>query len=215
MPDLDWNKRWGEQAKDFQNGDEYFNRQKIYGYQWGDPKAANYSASFVLPEYLQEYSQHANTILEIGPGGGRYSQFLGNCEDLYLVEYNTEFFPILEDLLQKEPCKKHYIASGGAEMPGVPEQSVDFVFSFDCFVHLDEPLIRGYLDEIKRVIKPDGISVIHYADKRKKGAQAQGSNFSDMTPDKMKSLLQEHGFQIVKEDTERISHSAIAAFRLA
>jgi SAM-dependent methyltransferase len=211
MPDLDWNKRWGEQAKAFLEGDKYFNQHEIYGYQWGDPHQT--SAAFIVPEYLQEYLRPEFTVLEIGPGGGRYTQFLGDCKKLYMVEYNTQFFPILKNLLSHSPAEKHYIRSPGCSFAEVPSGSIDFVFSFDCFVHLDIPLIEGYLSEIKRVLASKGIAVIHYADKRKPMAQKQGTNFSPTTPEIMHRLLNEAGFSIIKEDTERISHSAIVAFR--
>lgn len=210
MPDLEWNKRWGEQAENFQTGTGYFNKHKVYGYQWGDPRAEGYSAKFVLEEFLKPNAAGASTILEIGPGGGRYSQFLQDCDKLYLVEYNTQFFPILDELLKDLRAQRHYIASPGCAMPGVLDNTVDLVFSFDCFVHLDEPLIDGYLSEIARVLRPDGRAVIHYADKTKAAAQEQGSNFSDMTPDKMKTLFTVHGLKVINEDTTRISHSSIA-----
>lgn len=212
MPNLDWNKRWGNQAEAFSDGDEYFNRNKIYGYQWGDPLKT--TAKFVVPEYILEYLTDESVVLEIGPGGGRYSQFLVNSKKLYMVEYNPQFFPILEKLLEGSPSERVYVQSPGSSLPGIPDRSIDFLFSFDCFVHLDIDLINGYLEEISRVLKLDGIAVIHYADKRKELAQKKGTDFANTTPEIMEEILKAQGFQIKKHDTERISHSAIVAFSL-
>jgi ubiquinone/menaquinone biosynthesis C-methylase UbiE len=95
----------------------------------------------------------------------------------------------------------------------VPDKSVDFVFSFDCFVHLDLPLIETYLREIRRVLRsPESIAVLHYADQRKPLAQEKGTSFSPTDPTIMRRLVEAAGLKILAEDTERISHSAIMAF---
>jgi ubiquinone/menaquinone biosynthesis C-methylase UbiE len=212
MPDLQWNKRWGEQALLFKTGESYFAKHPIYGYQWGDPHKT--SSHFVLDEYIRPYVHQCSTVCEIGPGGGRYSQFLAECNTLYLVEFNVEFFDILSVVLADSFCLKRFIQSPGSSLPGVPSQEIDFLFSFDCFVHLDIPLILGYLHEIRRVLKPSGVAVVHYADKTKPGAQQQGANFSNTTPAIFNDLLAQVGFSVVKEDTSRISHSAIVAFQI-
>lgn len=212
MPDLDWNKRWGEQAKQYKQGDPYFAKHKIYGYQWGNPLET--TANFVPAEFIGPYLANDSVVCEIGPGGGRYSQYLQSAKQLYLVEYNTEFFELLGTVLKDSTCEKIYVHSPGSSLPGIQDKSIDLVFSFDCFVHLDIPLIKGYLEEIKRVLKPSAVAVIHYADKTKPAAQAQGTNFSNTTPEIFRQLLDEFGFSIIKEDTARISHSAIVAFRV-
>lgn len=211
MPDLEWNKRWGGQAKQFKAGEPYFSRHKIYGYQWGDPSTT--SANFVPQEFIFPFINNESVVCEIGPGGGRYTQFLLNAKILYLVEYNEEFFEILRRQFEDFKCEKIYIKSPGSSLPGVADHSVDFVFSFDCFVHLDINLIREYLLEIKRVLNSSGIAVIHYADKTKIAAQKQGTNFSDTTPEIFRNILNEYGATIVNEDVDRISHSAIVAFK--
>lgn len=211
MPDLKWNRRWGEQARQYAEGHPYFSKHSMYGLQWGHPLHG--TAKFVVPEYIQPRMVDADTVLEIGPGGGRYTQFLLDCSHLILVEYNTEFFAILEELYGDKGPKLSFVTSDGSSLPGVPDQSVDFVFSFDCFVHLDIPLIRGYLADIGRVLAPDGYAVIHYADKNKEAAQKQGSNFSPTTSEKMRELVTEAGYEITKEDIKRISHSSIMEIR--
>jgi SAM-dependent methyltransferase len=48
----------------------------------------------------------------------------------------------------------------------VPDASLDFVWSFDSVVHMDPPVVRAYLREIGRVLRPGGSAVVHHADKR-------------------------------------------------
>ena len=199
------------QARQYSEGDASFAKHSMYGLQWGHPLQG--SGRFVVPEYVEPRMAEADTVLEIGPGGGRYTQYLLDCSYLILVEYNTEFFPILEDLFSGKGPELSFVTSDGASLPGVPDKTVDFVFSYDCFVHLDIPLIEGYLSEIARVLAPHGRAVIHYADKTKEMAQKQGANFSPTTPETMRGLVEAAGFEITKEDTQRISHSAIMDIR--
>src|SRR5262249_21653536 len=150
-------------------GDAYFSQHKIYGYQWGDPLKS--SASFVIPEYIEHFLKPNGTTVEIGPGGGRYSQFLLRSGKIIFVEYIAEFFYILNDKFLGSCTNLEFIHSKDCSLDGIPQNSVDFVFSFDCFVHLDIDLIEKYLTEIGKVLKADGIAVIHYADARKELAQ--------------------------------------------
>ena len=151
--------------------------------------------------------------LEIGPGGGRYSQFLKASGKCIFVEYNPEFFPILRRMFEDFKCAIQCIHSTDCSFREVPDNSVDFVFSFDCFVHLDLQLIETYLKEIKRVLRsPESIAVIHYSDQRKKLAQEKGTSFAPNDPTIMRNLVEGAGLKILSEDTERISHSAIMAF---
>src|SRR5690606_30154563 len=50
----------------------------------------------------------------------------------------------------------------GAELAGVPDDSVDLVFSFDVFVHFKMDLVHQFLQSVRRVLKPDGLALIHF-----------------------------------------------------
>lgn len=54
-----------------------------------------------------------------------------------------------------------FIVSDG-KLP-IPSGSVDYVFSFDTFVHFERELFDAYLSEIARVLKPGGVLHLHYA----------------------------------------------------
>ena len=67
--------------------------------------------------------------------------------------------------------------------------SVDFVFSYGVFVHLEQDVIDAYLAEIHRVLRPDtGRALLQYSDKTKSAAK-HSSGFSQNTPDDMRRLV--------------------------
>jgi hypothetical protein len=59
------------------------------------------------------------------------------------------------------------------------------------------------------VLKPDGIAVIQYAEKRKPTAR-DNPTFSDMTADKMEAMAP---MRIAAHDTRMLNHSNIVVFK--
>ena len=103
------------------------------------------------------------SVLEIGPGYGRFTQFLlERCEDLTLV-----------DLVPKciEACRKrfrefnniNYLVNDGRSLSGVLDNSIDFAFSFDSLVHAEAEVLCSYISELKRVLVPGGRAFIHHS----------------------------------------------------
>jgi hypothetical protein len=93
----------------------------------------------------------------------------------------------------------------------VPEGTVDFVFSFGTFVHLDADLIRAYLTNLRGVVRPEAQLVIQYSDMDKERARAN-PGFSDNDPRRMRKMVVDAGYAIAAEDAETLPHSALMRF---
>ena len=98
----------------------------------------------------------------------------------------------------------------GAEMDGIGAGSVDFVFTFDVFVHLEPEVIERYLHEIERVLRPGGVAVLHYGDIRKDIAR-HNPGFSRMTRQKMEELIAATGLRVIDHDEMIMFHSNLVA----
>ena len=59
----------------------------------------------------------------------------------------------------------HLLLNNGTDIPGITDLSIDFIFSFGIFVHLDVDIIEAYLGNMRRVLKPTGCATIQYSDK--------------------------------------------------
>ncbi|MCA9404032.1 MAG: class I SAM-dependent methyltransferase [Candidatus Omnitrophica bacterium] len=152
MPTIDENKKnWEDYHWDTQ-GDKWSEAWGTVDMQW---------YGTLLPRLHQFVP--AGTILEIAPGYGRWTHYLkDNCDQLIIV-----------DLVQKciDFCKERFAQSNhisyhtndGKSLSMVPDGSVDLVFSFDSLVHVEEDVIRDYLKEFARVLKPDGFGFIHHS----------------------------------------------------
>jgi phospholipid N-methyltransferase len=185
----------------------------LYGLQWGDPEDPQSPAlQGVRDRWLMPYVDPAATGLEIGPGGGRWTRYLLGFRQLYVVDYHAE---LLAELRKNFPHPHIVeILNNGNDFPAVPPASVDFVFSFGVFVHLDLDIIRAYLANLRGVIHANTQLVIQYADKDKPKAQ-KNKSFSNNNPRCMRAAVEEAGYRILEEDNASLDHSAIMRFALA
>jgi SAM-dependent methyltransferase len=180
----------------------------VYGLEWGDPDYVE-PLKFIRDRYVLPYVDPAQTAVEIGPGGGRWTRYLLGFRKLYVVDFHAEMLAELKSNYH-EP-NMTFVKNNGSDFPGIDKHSIDFVFSFDAFVHFDLPLIERYLANIKDIVKPGANIVIHYSDQTKIMAQVN-RGFSDNTPEKMRQLIVGAGFKILEEDLTTMWHSSIARF---
>ena len=105
-------------------------------------------------------------VLEIGPGAGRWSETLRqHSERLVLVDVTKRTLELCRERLGPSDDVR-YVLGGGSDLPGVADASIDGVWSFDVFVHIAPVDVAAYLSEIRRVLRPGGIAVIHHSGRR-------------------------------------------------
>lgn len=181
---------------------------KFYGMQWGDPNKVD-RLRYVRDRYILPFVNDKSTAIEIGPGGGRWTQFLQDFERIYVVDYHQELLDELAKNFEKE--NTFFVKNNGTDFPNIADSSIDFVFSFGVFVHLDIEIIDAYLEEIHRVMKNGAYAVLQYSDKTKDLAFRKPS-FSVNTPDLMRSMIRRRGLSIRDENTTVLPHSALVCF---
>jgi phospholipid N-methyltransferase len=185
-----------------------FSRSDLYGLEWGDPEVIE-PLQFIRDRYLFPYVIAEKCAVEIGPGGGRWTRYMLGFGNIYVVDYYQE---ILNELRRNFVAPNlTFVKNNGTDFPGIDDRSVDYLFSFGTFVHLDMHLIAEYLTNMRRILKPDANIVIHYSDKTKVMAQIN-NNFSDNTPEKMRSLVLAARYKICEEDLTSMWHSSIIRF---
>ncbi len=182
---------------------------RMYGLQWGDPNARS-DLGAIRDRFVLPFVQRELSAVEIGPGGGRWTQFLLPFARLYLVDLHAE---LLEELRQSFAGENLvFVKNHGTDFPGIPERSIDFVFSFGTFVHLDLALIDAYLGNLRAILAPVADVCLQYSDKTKPAAQAN-QGFSDNDPERMRALARRHGYAIAGEDTATLEHSSVIHLR--
>ncbi len=103
--------------------------------------------------------------LEIGPGNGMFHKsFLE-----WRLNYFLDVLPEIERRIRKlfPPQHQKYLKfylTDKTKCEAIPQNSCNFVFSWDTFPFFTQEHIQQYLIDIKRVLIPGGYCFIHYAD---------------------------------------------------
>jgi hypothetical protein len=56
-----------------------------------------------------------------------------------------------------------YHVNDGQSLAMVADESVDFAFSFDSLVHVEAPVLGGYLEQLARKLAPSGVAFLHHS----------------------------------------------------
>ena len=186
-------------------------KNDVYGLEWGDPETVE-PLGYVRDHFLMPYLSPNTTVVEIGPGGGRWTRYMLNTKHIYAVDYHQELLNELKSNL--DATNITYVKNNGDDFPQINDESIDFLFSFGTFVHLEVEIIGRYLQNMKRLLKHDSNVVIQYADKTKPMAKKLDGFFSENDPDKMRKLILSYGYSIFEEDVKTMWHSSIVRFGL-
>ena len=151
----------------------------------------------LIDEVLRPYMPYQGRIIEIGPGGGRWSEaLLEHARQLILVDVTERALEVCRERFGDVPTLK-YVLTSGTDVPGIADADVDAVWSFDVFVHIAPRDIDEYLREIRRVLAPGGVAVIHHHGRAsKKGPDGWRS---PMTARLFASLAIKHGFILERQ----------------
>lgn len=121
------------------------------------------ACAMIYPRIHKYIEQHNVFMLEIAPGFGRWTRFLKNySEELHIVD-------ISEKCIEK--CKIKFIDSSnifyytndGLSLDMIDNNSMDFIFSFDSLVHVNDETMKSYIREIGKKLNENGVAFIHHS----------------------------------------------------
>jgi SAM-dependent methyltransferase len=116
----------------------------------------------LIDEVMAQYVPPGATVVEIGPGGGRWSEPLQQlAERLVLVDPSERCIEICRQRLAYADNVEYHV-NDGSSLSFLADGSVDVVWSFDVFVHVSPVETERYVAEIGRVLRPGGRAVIHH-----------------------------------------------------
>ena len=142
------------------------------------------------------------STLELACGHGRNTEFLRrHAVSIDLVDVNQVCIDACEKRFgaEKDGCAFRYHVTTGNSLP-VPGGSISFVYTWDSMVHFDKLVVRDYVQEVLRVLKPGGSAFLHHSNY---GTVAPDSNWiknhgsrSDMTAELMRQYAEEAGLKV-------------------
>ena len=149
----------------------------------------------LIDEVLLNYIKPGTAVLEIGPGAGRWTEILQPlARELFAVDVSAKALDL---------CKKRFpsatnitfFLTRNASLEFIPDKTIDAIWSFDVFVHINPGDTDSYLSEFKRVLVPGGIAVIHHP----KDGGLHGGCRSRMTARLFTALLEKRGLTLVRQ----------------
>lgn len=146
------------------------------GYYEGDPQDPMSESTYgvygynsclytVLLACIRPYVGIGSTVLEIGPGRGAWSKAIltYSPSKLTVVDAAPAEYTNFWEYVGRD-SRVEYLVADGFDLNGVSDGSVDFVFSFGVFCHLQPEMCERYFRAIQRVLKPRGRAMIMIAD---------------------------------------------------
>jgi SAM-dependent methyltransferase len=135
-----------------------FSKQQFIGF-WG---ASGYlsdrnAGHELLTSCIQPHAAKEKTCLEIGSGGGFW---LGYLQANFGRVIAIDVIPRPPTLLVDE---YHELADSDYHCSPIADAAIDFVWCFDVFCHLPNSAVREYVASVARVLKPDGVAVLAFA----------------------------------------------------
>lgn len=186
--DWDWSQlgeEWTEDAADFRGLDPQAWKQEI------------------LERFLFAHAPKGGTFLEIGPGAGRWTEsLLEVASHLHLADISPRCLQLCRERFgASEALSTHLVETGRLDF--LADASLDFVWSYDVFVHVNPLDTNAYLAELSRVLKPGAKAVIHHADRYASRAERTIGFRSNLSRAFFSELCRRNGLRVVSQDVER------------
>ncbi len=142
---------------------------KYLGDEWNEPEvigidvAPDKIVSTLDQLIFQPFLGTCDVILEIGAGGGRFTEILlPKCKKVIATDPAPTMLSLLKERFKDSP-KLECVLLDGKGLSSIQDHSIDAGFSYEVFVHLEPWDIFNYLCELKRVLKPGGKAIIHHS----------------------------------------------------
>jgi SAM-dependent methyltransferase len=133
-----------------------------------------------------------SSVLEIGPGAGRWTtHLLERARDYIGIDISSTCVQHCRDRFSGRQRVRFEVGSG-RDLAAVPSDSVDAIWSYDVFVHINRAEVASYAHEFARVLRGGGVGVVHHGSV----GGASGGWRSDLTADAFASILAQHELQV-------------------
>ena len=105
-------------------------------------------------------------VLELAPGHGRNTEKLIKVAgEISLVDVTESCITACKERFKnyRGRCKLNYFVNDGRTMPQIENGSVTFIYSWDSMVHFDLDIVKSYIVEFSRILRPGGFGFIHHS----------------------------------------------------
>jgi len=161
---------------------------------------------FVQSKIFQFARTNIYNSLEIGPGNGMFSMDFRSWRLNYFLDVLLD----REKVIKKKFNPRHhkylkFYTTRNTECSNIPQNSCNFVFSWDTFVFFTQQHVQQYLHDIKRVLIPGGYCFIQYADCHydQELDLAKRGYWNYNTKTAMEKMIKEEGYDVIEMNMVR------------
>ncbi len=157
----------------------------------------------LIENVLLRYFHAGSTVLELGPGAGRWTEPIVRLADrLILVDFSSTAI---------ETCRKRfsefdnieYFVNDGASLGFVPGCSIDFFWSLDVLWLVGPRETEQYVSEFARVLSENGIGIVSHS-----GREGWRHGWACVTTGIFHDMLKKQGLNVVDNfDSWRDGHT--------
>jgi len=103
------------------------------------------------------------TVLDLAAGHGRNARkLLERASRLYIVDLVSENITFCRNRFHGD-ARVRYVNNNGFDLRDIPDGEITLVYCWDAMVHFDSDIIRSYLAEFRRVLRPGGRAFCHHS----------------------------------------------------
>jgi SAM-dependent methyltransferase len=148
-----------------------------------------------LTAFIRERTPRQGAVLEIGPGGGRWTETLQKlAAALTVVDVSRASIEACR--ARFADCENvRYLVNEGRTLAGIAAGSIDFIWSFDTFVHVAPDDTAAYTREFQRVLRQGGRGIVHHP----AAGGLRGGFRSRMTSEAFAALLRSSGLAVLEQ----------------
>ena len=161
MPTIDENLRiWNDQHHWSKDGDEWDDQAAFCAQPYDEWKKS------IVETFIYSNIDENSNVLEIAPGHGRWTEFiLSKAKRVTLVDLSPKCIEFCRDRFSEFDSISYYV-NDGKTLRFIESNSIDFIWSYDSFVHMEKDVIESYIREFSRILKPGSKAIIHHAGRR-------------------------------------------------
>ncbi|MBM3777536.1 MAG: class I SAM-dependent methyltransferase [Acidimicrobiia bacterium] len=157
----------------------------------------------IVEHYIAPHVPTGGTVLEIGPGGGRWTDIIRQrSSQVVVLDVSERALSICRERFA-DASNIRYVLGDGNGIP-LPDASVDAIWSFDVFVHINPVNTRAYVRDFQRVLRPGGYAVIHHPDAHASVTERKQRWRSDVTDNMIQHFAAEHGLEVVVQTARHL-----------
>lgn len=124
----------------------------------------------LVDNLIRPYVNPSAHVIEIAPGHGRWSEYIIPASGFVtLVDLSPNCLSFCRKRFSQYQNVDYYLTTG-TSLPQYCHDHIDFIWSYNSFVHMAPVVIRAYMQGFSQVLRAGGLAIIHHA------------NIHDLTP---------------------------------